>query len=455
MFASVLSNLQINHKVVFFRKNWLLCAFVWSSLAQAQDAVLQNAKELMGARKPEQAYTLLADKESTQAGNAIFDYLIGIAALDSGRVTRAIFALERVLAMQPDNALARAELGRAYLAAGEPDAARTQLQMVQAADIPAAARETVKRLLSIIDPPAATVKRAWRAYFETGLGYDTNVNSGSSVTQFAVPALGGLELNLAQSNQKTKDSVTQLGAGYSFRIDMNPNTELVGGFNARNTYPSKEHQLSSDQADGNLGVVYSKGDNEFSGLLNLSVSGFNGTRFRNVSGLSSQWRHSIDDMQQVGMFVQYAQIRYPNLQLRDVNRSAVGLVYGRSFGNALSGYVSASVGQEKNIREFAEEFAIRFWNIRVGGEQVFDENLRAFGSVSVERRQHKGEDAFFLTEQQDTQTDLTLGMHWLAQKSNLGSLRVTPQVMYSRVKSNVEIREFNRTQAGVTARLDF
>lgn len=437
-------------------KNCLLVlTCVLPCVAFAQDAILKNAQDLMAARQPEKAYSLLAEQETARTGNANFDYLLGIAALDAGRVTRAIFALERVIAAQPTNALARAELGRAYLLAGETDAARSQLQLVQAADIPAAARDNVNRLLSSITAPALTGKRPWNAYLETGVGYDTNVNSAPGISQFAVPLLGGLELNLDAANQKKKDSTTQFAAGYSFRMALTDGMDLVGGVNARNTYPSKENQLRSDQASGNVGVVYTKGNNEFSGLLNMGVSGFNGMRLRHVAGLSSQWMHGIDDAHQAGIFAQYAHIRYPSLQLRDVNRSVVGLVYGASFGNGLSSYVSVSVGKEKAIREFADEFSTRFWNVRVGGEQTFSENLRGFGSVSLEQRHHKGEDLFFLTQQRDKQTDLTLGLHWLAAKSDIGSLRVTPQLNYTRTSSNIEIRESKRTQASAVARLDF
>ncbi len=78
---------------------------------------LQRAR--MEAHDPQGAFALLDPLEIARAGESAFDYLLGIAALDSGHVTRAIFALERVLAVQPQNNLARAEIARAYLIAGE------------------------------------------------------------------------------------------------------------------------------------------------------------------------------------------------------------------------------------------------------------------------------------------------------------------------------------------------
>ncbi len=78
------------------------------------DAVLDEARALMGQNKAAAAFALLDPLEEDRSGDPEFDYLLGIAALDSGEFTRAIFALERVLAVEPGNDIARAEIARAY-----------------------------------------------------------------------------------------------------------------------------------------------------------------------------------------------------------------------------------------------------------------------------------------------------------------------------------------------------
>ena len=79
----------------------------------ASDAALDRAADLIGTRDAATAYAELAPLEATRAGKPQFDYLFGLAALDSSHVTHAIFALERVLAMRPNDHPARAELARA------------------------------------------------------------------------------------------------------------------------------------------------------------------------------------------------------------------------------------------------------------------------------------------------------------------------------------------------------
>src|SRR5258706_205275 len=82
------------------------------SLAFA-DEVTDRARRLLQEKNPQAAYQLLQPLESQRAGDPEYDYLLGIAALDSGERERAVFALERVLAVNPNHAQARAEIARA------------------------------------------------------------------------------------------------------------------------------------------------------------------------------------------------------------------------------------------------------------------------------------------------------------------------------------------------------
>ena len=85
----------------------------------AQNTLLNQARAHMADGNPQAAYDLLRSQEASLAGDPGFDYLLGIAAMDSGHLTHSVFALERVLAVEPDNLLARAEIARVHLMLGE------------------------------------------------------------------------------------------------------------------------------------------------------------------------------------------------------------------------------------------------------------------------------------------------------------------------------------------------
>ncbi|NQX93453.1 MAG: tetratricopeptide repeat protein [Erythrobacter sp.] len=88
------------------------------------------ASEAATSDQKEKAYQALSAAAEQRAGDPAFDYQLGLLSIDTGRYGEAIIALQRVLAMQPDNAAARAELARAYALAGDIDTARDQFATV-------------------------------------------------------------------------------------------------------------------------------------------------------------------------------------------------------------------------------------------------------------------------------------------------------------------------------------
>jgi outer membrane protein len=425
-----------------------------ATATQAQDALLQNARDLIAAKKPDQAYTLLQAQEPQRAGSPDFDYVLGIAALDAGRISNAIFALERVLAVQPGNALARAELARAYLSAGERDTARGQLKQVQAAEIPPEARETVNRLLSAIDAPPEG-KRYWAAYVEAGIARDSNLNSGSSSNQFALPQLPGLSLALPDANLPKPDTVAQLAAGANLRYPLTAATDVVGSVNVRQTYPGKDHQLDVGQADASVGVNHTLDANQWGASLSLASSSFDGNQFRKLTGINGQWQRVLSDRAQGSLFAQYSQLRFPAQSFRDANRSVLGAAYAQVFSAAASGFATVLTGTERTLNAGAEFNDIRLWGLRAGGEYTLSPTVKMFTTLSYERRNHGATDPLFLVERHDRQADAALGLQFELGRTASSVWRVTPQLSYTRNSSNISIYDFSRTSAGVSGRLTF
>ena len=116
----------VAHAEVVTNQNDSSKAGVAGESAGTRQKLLQDADRLIKAGKADEAYALLEPEQSRRAGDPDYDYLLGIAALDSGRSTEAIFALERVLAVRPKHLQARAEIARAYLASGEKAAAKQE-----------------------------------------------------------------------------------------------------------------------------------------------------------------------------------------------------------------------------------------------------------------------------------------------------------------------------------------
>ena len=108
------------------------------------DGVLDKARVLLQQGKAEQSYQLLAPLEDERAGDSEYDYLLGISALDSGKAGLAVFALERAVAVEPNNAEIRAELARAYFEIRDDAAAQREFENVRSSKPPKAVADAVE-----------------------------------------------------------------------------------------------------------------------------------------------------------------------------------------------------------------------------------------------------------------------------------------------------------------------
>ena len=105
--------------------------------ALANPETLEKARRLLNENNPKQAYMELIPLEGTLAGNIDYDYLLGVAALDSGKYEDAIIAFERVLAVNPEPRR-RADGPRARLF-------RRRLLRPRRGGLPPAGREPTRR----------------------------------------------------------------------------------------------------------------------------------------------------------------------------------------------------------------------------------------------------------------------------------------------------------------------
>src|SRR4051812_15370219 len=194
---------------------------VWAALmialaVHAQSAIVRETQEPVARGTAQQEFDRLAAQEVDKAGNLDFDLEFAIAANEAGQFTRAIIALERVLAMQPGNERARSEMGRALYGVGDHKAARALLAESRDKGFTAVAGETIDQLLHAIDRVEAEGRSSARAYLEAGAGWDSNINAAPGLTNVAVPAYGGsiLAVDPPRTRKKGWDgSWTARGSG--------------------------------------------------------------------------------------------------------------------------------------------------------------------------------------------------------------------------------------------------
>jgi outer membrane protein len=429
----------------------LMCALNANS-AQAADALIQQGAQLIKEGKGKAAYALLEPQESTRAGDKDFDLLLGIAALEVGQNTRAIFALERVLAVEPNNVRARAELGRAYLAVGETDAARIELQNAKTLGVPPDVEQTVDRFLSAVDHIENSGKTSVRGYVEGTFGYDTNVNAAPALSQIAVPAFGNLPFTLSENSKAQEDWFATIAGGVNFIVPMDRQLAIVGGLSGSQRLNQDISAADLLSVDGNIGVSYTEGKNVYTLTAQHSALTVENDRYRSALGFSGQVQHNIDARNQASAFVQYANLDYIGQSARDADRWVGGVSYAHAWRDGLVTYGSVYLVDETvHAKEVSPSLGFDGVGIRVGAQQPLSRDWTAFGSLAYETRRGKETDPTFLAKRDDGQLTVNLNLAYQIRKD----LKVTGQYAYIDQRSNIDLYKYDRNILSVTVRQDF
>lgn len=435
-----------------------LLLFVLSAVAGTAraDAVLDQAKQLLAAKQPQAAYALLEPLEKERAGEVEYDYVLGIAAIDSGNVTRGVFALERVLALQPNYAQARAEIARAYFLLGERRTAKQEFESVQRLGVPEEASQTIQRFLSAIEDAGAGDKPSWTGFLELAYGYDSNVNAGPGGGVVAVPALGGLITRLNPLGVEQSDDFFALSGGANLSYPLRPQLAVVGSVLASWKLNTQATSFDTSNLGGNLGLAYRRGRDSVTVGLQADSFDLDYNKYRDAYGGILQWTRTIDAFNSVSAYVQKTRLDYAGQQsIRDADRYVAGGAVGHGFSGPWEpiGYLSGYVGKEDERSAGVPWLGQDFWGLRIGGQVALSPQMLGFAAASVERRDYGGTDPFFLVTRRDIQTDLRLGAVVTPWQDN--KWQVVPSVNYTNNDSNVEINAYDRWLVQIAIRRAF
>lgn len=433
-----------------FAAAWLAAAPAWA------DALLERARTLIDGGRGAEAYPLLAPHEAQRRGEPEFDLLYGMAAFEAGENTRALFALERVLAVEPGNNRARAEIARVYLAIGETDIARQEFEHVKRQGVPPAVSRTIEKFLEAVERLEDVTKPTLKAYVEGTLGYDDNVNTSMSGSSQAIPGLGGVIVRFGPGAARTADNFASLGAGLRYRNPFGDGMAFVAGASASHRNNSNDREFNLTTLDGHAGLVKSAGNDVWSLTAQANGMAVDKHSYRYAVGATGQWQRNLSTREQMTGYLQYSDLRYQSYQgadqsIRDAHRWVVGGAYARVFEGGWIGYAGGYLGVENEKERDVPHLGHDLYGARLGAEKSVRENVTLFANFAYEHRRHGGEWPLFLVKRKDHQYSLNFGANIVPAKNWL----LIPQVSLTHNDSNVSMMEYRRNMASVTLRRDF
>ena len=421
-------------------------------IAKADGLDLELAQKLILEGKPAEAYALLEPYEFEQAGNTKFDYLLGLAALNSGQANKASIILERVVAVDPLHAAARVDLGRAYYLLGDSERARAEFTHALSLNPPPPALATITHYLGEIEAPRKKTTRL-SSYFEAGVGRNNNVNNSTAQSQIYVPALLDAQFNLNASNVQTADSYLGLAGGGEAVHTMSPDWSVYAGADLHSRNDVKYSTFDFISLDGRVGASFSKNADQFQGGLVVGQFNQGGSVNRNYDGLNAEGRHTYSSANQALLFGQYILYRYPDLALasNNFNQAIAGLGWMHVFADGRSAVFGSLFGGNEQDTNLRIDGAKSIKGVRLSVQSSLVEGLDLFAFAGMQAGKYNKINSSFLVIREDRQADLSVGL--IYRYSPTWILR--PQISLIRNQSNIIIDQYNQVDFSLTLRRDF
>ena len=438
---------------------------LWSFPALADPQVLERARGLLGSGNARQAYAELEPLQGRLIGNPEYDYLLGVAALDSGRNDEAIVAFERVLAVMPAHAGAQMDLARAYYAAGSFDLAEAGFVRLRAANPPPAAQQAINRYLEAIQARKHQTQAGWIGFGELGLGYDSNITGvPTDFGTAAQQAFNLIGIEATGNAVKRSAAFVQGGAGAEYARPMGRGLSLFGGGELKGRAYHDESDFNSVAADVRLGAALNSGTDQWratASYLHFNQKGAapgepQPTNDRRMASLGVDWRHAINTKTQFGAAAQLNAVRFPENEIEDFDQLFLSVSWLKSFERAgvpllyLTGFVS----EDRARNSFADDTTKSKNLIGARGylQYSMSPKVQVFGSLGLIHRRDKDDFARSTQVQngRDTYGEVTVGTAW--QFRERCALRV--QYAFTSNSSNIDIYDFNRHEVSSMVRCD-
>lgn len=427
----------------------LACGLTATAATSDLEGTLREAQALLAAKQPTEAYALLAPLELEAGGSPYFDYLYGIAALDTGRQAAAITALERVLVREPDFAGARMELARARYEAGDYPAAQEQFEYLLTQSPPPATRAFIDRYLAAINqgPAIAAGSRSrFTPYAEIGAGWDSNANAATGSDAFGVFLLN-------PENVETDSPFVELAGGFQHGLAVGHDGALMS--TARASYRVNPN---ADFVNAGLLSLGTLGQKTWGATrASIGASGYfgwlDGSQHELGAGLDLGLAQRIGTSWELDASGRAGIVRFQQdvLEILDVNRYLGSLALTRSGIGTRRGWLGLAglIGTDDARRDGSP-----YSNDRFGGRLFGSWQLGARSSLNLDAGYLKTDfdDApgFFGTDRQDEQWSVSVSTDfrdWPARGYSL-----SPTLRFTSTDSTVSLYEYDRFELGVYLR---
>ncbi|MGB0712525.1 MAG: tetratricopeptide repeat protein [Gammaproteobacteria bacterium] len=420
------------------------------------DDLVDQIRDLYDAGRFNEAYNLADKHLFEREGDALFDFYYGVAALDAGAVQEGLFALERVISADPENARVRLEIGRAYFLIGQYDRAKAEFSHVLSNDPPENVRTNVNRYLDAIDRAEGRYLPKLTGYVEASAGYDSNANTSPGTAEFFTPTLGTGILSAASLSQHTLFGETKVGGDFTYPVTRE--WKLNANASARMRLNDKAKDFDTSEMNLGAGATWTKGDHTV--VLSVGYQDYylDYARYRSTETAGGEWRYAFNPTTQGSVFLQQSGLDYPGNDVLNSTLSTFGVsathvfdlqwtpvVFGAFYGLTEDAEIDTVTSLASAQRDG--------WGASMGTVLTLDAptSTRLTLSGQVQHSLYEGENVLFLRSREDDLFSFSIGIA----RNVLDDLTLSASYAHTINDSNIVINDYDQDLFTIKLRYEF
>ncbi len=427
------------------------CVLGLASAALAAGDPMNELRRMVDAGQFESAFKL-ANEQSALQGSPHFDFLLGVASVNSGHFPQGVLALERHLAVVPANDRARLELAKGYYELGDYMRARREFEFVLRYNPPKEVQANIQKYLDAMQTREVITSRATsRSYLEVGLGHDSNANTGTFNSQIEIPFSGPLVPDAAST--ETASAFGQISGGTQWIKRVDSSLAVFAGVDFDQKSNQVAHAFDTTSLGAYTGFSLQKG----TGLYRITVSDghlmVNAEKYRNTLSLTGEGQYSLGDGYAATSVAQYAELAHA---VTNESRDSHMLTLGGGLQKTLQTAWHPTFGMQLTLahesnQRLREDLSRDLLTTKLTLAANPSERVGLSVGLLFQQIRHVAEDLGFGSRRADDLVSFDAGVSYLWSRSWM--LRADLQVTDN--ASNQGLYAYRRTLVGLHARYLF
>ncbi|MCV6589587.1 MAG: tetratricopeptide repeat protein [Marinobacterium sp.] len=376
------------------------------ALAGMVDTRLDQARVLLRQERSDAAYNLLLTLEKSHGLSAEYNYLLGVASLQSEHFSQARSAFERTILLEPDNAGAHLDLAITEIELKNFRQADILLTQIEQKFAPPEGIRQVIRLYRNRIRQALQPRSQVSGNLFTTRGYSSNANNGTDRSLIELDLGDGpIVLPVGDSSKSSPDSYLDSGGTLNYSLSLGRwYNQLISALQLRNYDELRELDTTNILLGGSTRADF--GRHQFEGGIFYSFVWLDGADYQSASTGSLQYSHLSRSGLRLGSQLRLHQTRYLQTPTNNTNQAELSLFASYPFtlhnsSNLLQLHMTANKGEATNNRAGGDEKRLRLaasWINQPAARHL----LRLDGFIASDKDNAPYNDSFFGNEIRET-----------------------------------------------------